>query len=73
MLAAEHAKPRQSRAGRANDELTAYEDAWRASDIGKDLKKAQCQAAVVALRTLPASAMARHVTNTLFGFHYSAR
>ena len=26
-------------AGRANDELTAYEDAWRASDIGKDLKK----------------------------------
>jgi electron-transferring-flavoprotein dehydrogenase len=24
-------------AGRANDELTAYEDTWRASDIGRDL------------------------------------
>ncbi|MBO6719182.1 MAG: electron transfer flavoprotein-ubiquinone oxidoreductase [Rhizobiaceae bacterium] len=26
-------------AGRANDELTAYEEGWRASEIGKDLKK----------------------------------
>lgn len=26
-------------AGRARDELTAYEEAWRASDIGRDLKK----------------------------------
>jgi len=26
------------RAGRANDELTAYEDAWRSSAIGRDLK-----------------------------------
>ncbi len=26
-------------AGRAGDELTAYDDQWRASDIGKDLKK----------------------------------
>ncbi len=26
-------------AGRAQDELSAYEEAWRASDIGKDLKK----------------------------------
>jgi len=25
--------------GRANDELSAYEDGWRDSDIGKDLKK----------------------------------
>ena len=38
MLAAEHAAAAIA-AGRANDELTAYEDAWRASDIGKDLKK----------------------------------
>src|SRR5690606_26140559 len=26
-------------AGRAHDELASYEEAWRASDIGKDLKK----------------------------------
>ncbi|WP_274424824.1 electron transfer flavoprotein-ubiquinone oxidoreductase [Chelativorans sp. YIM 93263] len=26
-------------AGRANDELSAYEDAWRDSEIGKDLRK----------------------------------
>ena len=25
--------------GRANDELSAYENAWRATDIGKDLKR----------------------------------
>jgi electron-transferring-flavoprotein dehydrogenase len=38
MLAAEHAAAAIA-AGRANDELAAYEDAWRASDIGKDLWK----------------------------------
>ena len=38
MLAAEHVAAAIA-AGRANDELTAYEDAWRATDIGKDLKK----------------------------------
>ena len=38
MLAAEHVA-KAIGDGRANDELTAYEDAWRASDIGKDLKK----------------------------------
>jgi len=38
MLAAENVAA-ALRAGRANDELTAYEEAWRASDIGKDLKK----------------------------------
>src|SRR3954464_4221148 len=38
MLAAEHAAEAIA-AGRANDELSAYEDAWRATDIGKDLKK----------------------------------
>jgi electron-transferring-flavoprotein dehydrogenase len=38
MLAAEDVAA-ALRAGRANDELTAYEEAWRASDIGKDLKK----------------------------------
>ena len=38
MLAAEHVAAAIA-AGRANDELTAYEEAWRASDIGKDLKK----------------------------------
>jgi electron-transferring-flavoprotein dehydrogenase len=38
MLAAEHVAEAIG-AGRAQDELTAYEDAWRDSDIGKDLKK----------------------------------
>jgi len=38
MLAAEHAAAAIA-AGRANDELTSYEQAWRASDIGKDLWK----------------------------------
>jgi electron-transferring-flavoprotein dehydrogenase len=38
MMAAEHAAKAIGE-GRANDELTAYEDAWRESDIGKDLKK----------------------------------
>ncbi|MDQ2634575.1 MAG: electron transfer flavoprotein-ubiquinone oxidoreductase, partial [Pseudomonadota bacterium] len=38
MLAAEHVAKALGD-GRANDELTAYEDAWRESDIGKDLKK----------------------------------
>ncbi len=36
MLAAEHVAAALG-AGRAQDELTAYEDAWRASDIGRDL------------------------------------
>ena len=38
MLAAEHVTEALA-AGRAGDELTAYEDAWRGSDIGKDLVK----------------------------------
>src|SRR5882757_6298611 len=38
MLAAEHVAQAIG-AGRANDELASYEDAWRATDIGKDLKK----------------------------------
>ena len=38
MLAAEHVAEALA-AGRANDELAAYEDAWRDSAIGKDLKK----------------------------------
>ena len=38
MLAAEHAAKAIGE-GRANDELTAYEEAWRETDIGKDLKK----------------------------------
>ena len=38
MLAAEHAAEALG-AGRANDELASYEEAWRGSDIGKDLKK----------------------------------
>ncbi len=37
MLAAEHLIEALA-AGRANDTLEAYEDAWRGSDIGKDLK-----------------------------------
>jgi electron-transferring-flavoprotein dehydrogenase len=38
MQAAEHAAE-ALRAGRAHDELQGYEDAWRGSDIGRDLKK----------------------------------
>jgi electron-transferring-flavoprotein dehydrogenase len=37
MLCAEHIND-ALKADRANDELTAYEDAWRSSAIGKDLK-----------------------------------
>ena len=39
MLAAEKAARGARRADGANDELTAYEDAWRGSDIGRDLYK----------------------------------
>jgi electron-transferring-flavoprotein dehydrogenase len=38
MLAAEHVAQALA-AGRANDELTGYEEAWRSSDIGRDLFK----------------------------------
>jgi electron-transferring-flavoprotein dehydrogenase len=38
VLAAEHVA-RALQAGRANDELAAYDDAWRGSDIGRDLWK----------------------------------
>jgi electron-transferring-flavoprotein dehydrogenase len=38
MLAAEHVAQALA-AGRANDELAAYEAAWRASDVGRDLWK----------------------------------
>ncbi|MBV9568856.1 MAG: electron transfer flavoprotein-ubiquinone oxidoreductase, partial [Hyphomicrobiales bacterium] len=38
MLAAEHVFAALGE-GRAHDELTSYEEAWRASDIGRDLKK----------------------------------
>ncbi|MEZ5782015.1 MAG: electron transfer flavoprotein-ubiquinone oxidoreductase [Rhizobiaceae bacterium] len=38
MLAAEHVVEAIA-AGRSADELQSYEDAWRASDIGKDLKR----------------------------------
>jgi electron-transferring-flavoprotein dehydrogenase len=38
MMAAEHVAEALA-AGRANDELAAYEAAWRGSDIGRDLKK----------------------------------
>jgi len=38
MLAAEHVAEAIA-AGRSNDELVAYEEAWRDSEIGKDLKK----------------------------------
>lgn len=37
MLAAEHVADALN-SGRANDELATYENAWRASDLGKDLK-----------------------------------
>jgi electron-transferring-flavoprotein dehydrogenase len=38
MLAAEHVAAAIA-AGRAHDEVTEYEDGWRDSDVGKDLKK----------------------------------
>jgi electron-transferring-flavoprotein dehydrogenase len=38
MLAAEHVAA-ALKAGRANDELSAYDEAWRASEIGRDLFK----------------------------------
>jgi len=38
MLAAEHVAKALSE-GRAHDELASYEEAWRESDIGEDLKK----------------------------------
>jgi electron-transferring-flavoprotein dehydrogenase len=38
MLAAGHVAEALA-AGRANDELVEYEEAWRASDIGRDLRK----------------------------------
>ncbi|SEC87346.1 electron-transferring-flavoprotein dehydrogenase [Rhizobiales bacterium GAS188] len=38
MLAAEHAFAALG-AGRAHDELVSYEEAWRSSEIGRDLKK----------------------------------
>jgi len=38
MLAADHTA-KAIADGRANDELVSYEEAWRDSDIGKDLKK----------------------------------
>jgi electron-transferring-flavoprotein dehydrogenase len=38
MLAAEHVAEAIA-TGRANDELASYEEAWRGTDIGKDLKK----------------------------------
>jgi electron-transferring-flavoprotein dehydrogenase len=38
MMAAEHAV-RALDAGRANDELTSYEEAWRSSAVGTDLKR----------------------------------
>jgi len=37
LLAADHVAEALGQ-GRAHDEVTAYEDAWRASDIGRDLK-----------------------------------
>ena len=37
MLAAEHVAEAIA-AGRSNDELASYEDAWRGSDIGRDLR-----------------------------------
>ena len=38
MLAAEHVAAAIAE-GRANDELVGYENGWRDSDIGKDLKR----------------------------------
>ncbi len=38
MLAAEHAF-QALKEGRANDELSGYEEAWRGSEVGKDLKR----------------------------------
>ena len=70
MLAAEHVAAAIA-AGRANDELTAYEDAWRASDIGKDLKKVRNAKPLWSrFGTLLGIALGGFDmwTNTLFGF-----
>jgi electron-transferring-flavoprotein dehydrogenase len=70
MLAAEHAAAAIA-AGRANDELEAYENAWRDTDIGKDLKKVRnvkplwSRFGTVAGVALGGFDM---WTNTLFGF-----
>jgi electron-transferring-flavoprotein dehydrogenase len=70
MLAAEHAAAAIA-AGRANDELEAYESAWRDTDIGKDLKKVRnvkplwSRFGTVAGVALGGFDM---WTNTLFGF-----
>jgi electron-transferring-flavoprotein dehydrogenase len=70
MLAAEHAAAAIA-AGRANDELEAYENAWRGTDIGKDLKKVRnvkplwSRFGTVAGVALGGFDM---WTNTLFGF-----
>jgi electron-transferring-flavoprotein dehydrogenase len=70
MIAAEHAAAAIA-AGRANDELEAYENAWRDTDIGKDLKKVRnvkplwSRFGTVAGVALGGFDM---WTNTLFGF-----
>ncbi len=60
MLAAEHVVAALG-AGRANDELVDYENAWRASAVGKDLYRGpQRQAAVVQIRHHPRRRTRRH-------------
>ena len=71
MLAAEHVAAALG-AGRANDELVEYENAWRDSAVGKDLYPGpQRQAAVVEVRHHASawrSAASTCGCNTLFGF-----
>ncbi|HTV68893.1 MAG TPA: electron transfer flavoprotein-ubiquinone oxidoreductase [Rhizobiaceae bacterium] len=69
MLAAEHVAGAIGE-GRTNDELVAYENAWRATDIGKDLKKVRNVKPLWSKLGLPGVAIGGFDMwmNTLFGF-----
>ncbi|MCV0396240.1 MAG: electron transfer flavoprotein-ubiquinone oxidoreductase [Rhizobiaceae bacterium] len=72
MLAAEHAAEALAE-GRANDELAGYEHAWRASDIGKDLRKVRNVKPLWSrFGTIGGVALGGldMWTNTLFGFSF---
>lgn len=66
MLAAEHVAEAIA-AGRANDELASYEAAWRATDIGKDLKKVHNISRFGTIAGVAVGGLDMWL-NTLFGF-----
>ena len=69
MLAAEHVAEAIA-AGRSHDELSAYEDAWRETDIGRDLKKVRNVKPLWSRLGLPGVSIGGldMWLNTLFGF-----